>query len=62
MEVTFTPHGSETLVTVVHSGFGEHGVPEVGEGYGVGQQEILAALAQWVQAGESKPGRSHVGY
>jgi uncharacterized protein YndB with AHSA1/START domain len=48
IDVQLREVGDETEVTVLHSGFGENGVPDLAEGYAAGSREILASFAAWV--------------
>lgn len=47
--VRFTEDAGQTTVEVTHEGFGEDGVPDLGDGYAVGLREILGGLKAYVQ-------------
>ena len=47
--VRFTETDGQTTVEVTHEGFGESGIPDLGDGYAVGLREILGGLKAWVQ-------------
>ena len=47
--VRFTEIDGQTTVEVTHEGFGEAGIPDLGDGYAVGLREILGGLKAWVQ-------------
>ena len=50
VEVSFSHQDTKTNVTVRHSGFGQNGIPALGEGYEAGlETDILPALQAWLQ-------------
>jgi uncharacterized protein YndB with AHSA1/START domain len=53
VEVLFTQVEDQTQITLTHSGFHAAGVPEYGESYGKGWDEILGVFTGWL-AGQAE--------